>query len=109
MDLLFVKNVDRATVIVLAYVNDLVFLESTSAVLKTIICGFFHCFEGFAEPLEWYLRVNIIATPILYKFLRMAKFNTGFQNLDQLTQNPTPLLWPQTFASKQFFTQQQLL
>lgn len=48
-----VNDVDRATVVVLSFFDDLVFFESTRAFPDAIFLEFLNCFDGCAEPLEW--------------------------------------------------------
>lgn len=79
----FVKDGYRGTVKVLAYVDKLVFVGSTSAILNTVISKILHCFEGGAEPLERYLEAHFVAI-FDSKFLRNTIFKTLFHNFDWL-------------------------
>lgn len=57
-NVVFIRKSGGASVIILAYVDNLLFFGNTAAALDTAIAYFLTNFDGSAEPLEWYLGVN---------------------------------------------------
>lgn len=53
----FIKRINGSKVVILAYADDLLFLGSTTAVLKQATSELLAHFDGSVKPLEWYLGV----------------------------------------------------
>lgn len=78
----FVKKIDRALIIILAYVDDFLLFENTALALDTAIPEFLTHFDGSTEPLERYLRVHF---NINFDFVQLSQasfIQQAFKNMD---------------------------
>ena len=84
---------EASEAILLCYVDDLIFVSSTSESLEEICSSFLKVFEGNKEPLHWYLAVKVDELKNKLVFSQEAYINQCLETFNLADMNPqeTPM------------------